>query len=383
MVKPFEFATAGRILFGEGRCQELPALLKSQGARPLLVTGKPSARTAHAAAILRDFQPIEFFLAGEPDLESVQRGAELARQQRCDCVVGFGGGSAIDGAKAIAALATNPGSVLDYLEVIGKAQPLTADPLPTIAVPTTAGTGAEVTRNAVLRSRQHGVKASLRHPLLLPRLAIVDPLLTADLPPALTANTGLDALTQLIEAFVCQRANALVDGLCREAIPLAARSLPRAFANGQDVGARSEMSLASLFGGLALANAGLGAVHGFAAPIGGMFDAPHGAVCAALLADVMELNVAVASEMKASDVLARYCEVARLLTGNADASALDGINFVRGLTRALTVAPLGVLGISARDLSTIAQRAGEASSMKANPVSLSQRQLVEVLERAL
>ena len=162
--------------------------------------------------------------------------------------------------------------------MIGKGQALASPSLPFIAVPTTAGTGAEVTRNAVLASPEHRVKASLRSPFMLARLAVVDPELTYDLPPAVTASTGLDALTQLIEPYVSSRANPMTDSLCVEGMRRAARSLPRVFADGRDAEARLDMSLASLFGGLALANAGLGAVHGFAAAIGGAFDAPHGAV---------------------------------------------------------------------------------------------------------
>ena len=210
-------------------------------------------------------------------------------EERCDTVIGFGGGAALDAAKAIAILMTNPGDVTDYLEIIGRGKTLTEPPVPCIAIPTTAGTGSEVTRNSVIASREERVKVSLRSPLMLPKVVVVDPELTYDLPPAITASTGVDALTQLIEPFVCSRANPLTDGLCQEGIERVARSLRRAFESAgrgeapADAAAREDMAVASLFGGLALANAGLGAVHGLAAPLGGMIGAPHGAVCAALL----------------------------------------------------------------------------------------------------
>ena len=231
-------------------------------------------------------------------------------------VIGLGGGSAIDTGKAIAALLTNPGDPLDYLEVIGRGQALQQTPLPYIAIPTTAGTGSEVTRNAVLASHEHHVKVSLRSPLMLPRVAIVDPELTYSLPPAITASTGLDALTQLIEPYTCNSPNPMIDAICREGMQRAARSLKRAYQNGSDAAAREDMSIAALFGGMALANAKLGAVHGFAGPLGGLFPAPHGMICARLLPFVVEANVR-ALQMREPDspVLKRYDEVAQLLTG--------------------------------------------------------------------
>ena len=284
------------------------------GRRALLVAGVSPALLGEAGldcALLA--------VEGEPTLELVRRGVALARAENCDLVIGFGGGSAIDAGKAIAALLANGGDPLDYLEVIGAGRSLLAPSAPFIAVPTTAGTGAEVTRNAVLASPEHRVKVSLRSPWMLPRLALVDPELTCRLPPAITASTGLDALTQLIEPYVSVRANPMTDLFCVEGMRRAARSLGRAFANGSDAEARADMSLASLLGGLALANAGLGVVHGFAAPIGGMFDAPHGAVCAALLPHGMEVNIrALRARAPGSEPLGRYRTVARLLTGNAE-----------------------------------------------------------------
>ena len=269
----FELATAARIIFGAGRIRELPAIVA--GRRTLLVTGRRGSPV-----------PIDAVhhvrVDGEPTIEDAQRAAAHAD---VEIVVAIGGGSALDLGKAAAALIANGGDPLRYLEVIGEGRPLERPSLPCVAIPTTAGTGSEVTRNAVLGSPTHGVKASLRSPHMLPAVALVDPELTYDLPPALTASTGLDALTQLIEPFVSARANAFVDAICRDAIPRVIAALPKAFAG--DRAARADMAYASLCGGLALANAGLGAVHGFAGPIGGRFPAPHGAICAVLLPHVV------------------------------------------------------------------------------------------------
>jgi alcohol dehydrogenase class IV len=226
------------------------------------------------------------------------------------------------------------------------------------------------------------VKVSLRSPMMLPAVALVDPDLTHGLPPELTASTGLDAITQLIEPFVSKRANPMTDALCREALPRAARSLKRAFENGGDASARSDMAMASLCGGLALANAGLGAVHGFAAPIGGMYSAPHGAVCAALLPEVVEMNIRAAQEQKALELLRRFNDVARLLTGVATARAADSLPWLRGLCRDLKVQRLGALGVQQSDFDVIAGKALESNSMKGNPVELTPAQLREILERA-
>ena len=273
----FEFATATRIVFGSGKLAEAGSIARGLGQRALLVTGADPARAARLGELLdkAGVEFVTFAVAGEPSVALAVAGAELARTGRCELVIACGGGSVIDAGKAIAALATNLGDPLDFLEVVGRGQPLRAAPLPFIAIPTTAGTGAEVTRNAVLAVPEQRVKVSLRSPLMLPRVALVDPELTLGLPPALTASTGLDALTQLLEPFVSGRANPFTDALCRDGLRRCARSLRRAFHDGQDAAAREDMALASLFGGLALANAGLGAVHGFAGPIGGMFPAPH------------------------------------------------------------------------------------------------------------
>jgi alcohol dehydrogenase class IV len=374
----FEFATAARIVFGPGTVREAPAAAAQMGRRALLVT----RRSADLKHIGLEGEP--FAIGGEPTVDRVRQGFEQARASQCDMVIAVGGGSAIDAGKAIAALLSNGGDPLDYLEVVGHGKPLTRLSAPFIAIPTTAGTGAEVTRNAVLASPEHRVKASLRSPHMLPALAVVDPELTLDLPPPLTAATGLDALTQLIEPYVSCRANPMTDLYCMEGMRLAGSALRRAWRDGQDLAARTGMSLASLLGGLALANAGLGAVHGFAAPLGGMFDAPHGALCAALLPQAMRVNIAAlrASPSHAGS-LARYTTVARILTGHAGASPEDGAAWVEALCRDLEIRPLRAYGVGPSAVPALVDGATHASSMQANPIVLTREQLEELLTSAI
>lgn len=361
----FEFATAQRIIFGRGVVRELGEVCAAFGRRALLVTGsRPQAVAGlvpHVAV-----QPIP----GEPTTADIEQGVELARQHGADVVVSIGGGSVVDAGKAIAAMATQPGELLRYLEVIGEGKALEAAPLPFIAVPTTAGTGAEATRNAVLASTEHRVKASLRHVSMLPRVALIDPELAVDVPPGVTAASGMDALTQCLEAYVCSRAQPMTDALCLDGIQRAVRSLERAFQDGHDLDAREDMALCALNSGIALANAGLGAVHGFAAPIGGMFHAPHGAVCAALLAPVWEANGRRAPQG------GKYDEVDAMLGG-------DAVAWLRALAERLGIPKLGAWGIQAGDLDEIARKAAAASSMKANPVALSHAEMVAILLAAL
>lgn len=382
----FEFATSGQILFGPGRLAEVGGQAVILGRKPLITCGLDRERVSTLLEILESegLDAAYYPVSGEPTVEIASGGARLAREHGCDLVIGFGGGSALDTAKAVAALATNPGDPLDYLEVVGRGMPLREQPLPVIAIPTTAGTGSEVTRNAVLGVPERQVKVSLRSPHLLPRLALVDPELTYSLPPEVTASTGLDALTQVIEPFVSNAANPLTDALCREGILRAAGSLLRAFQNGQDQQARSDMSMVSLFGGMALVNAKLGAVHGFAAPIGGLFPASHGAICAALLPHVMRVNIrALRQRDPRSAALERYAEVARLLTGEARASPEDGTDWVKDLCSALHVPPLAAYGLSPSDFTALVKKASQASSMKGNPIRLMEEELFDILSLAV
>ena len=382
----FEFTAPQRVIFGPGAIRQVGALAAGFGRRALAVTGRDVERAAPVLEQLRaqGVAATVFAVAGEPTVDGVGQGAAQAVQIAAELVVACGGGSPLDAAKAIAALATNGGQPLDYMEVVGRGQPLAKPSLPLIAIPTTAGTGSEVTRNAVLTSPEHGVKASMRSFSMVPRIAVVDPELTYGLPPAVTASTGLDALTQLVEPYVCNRTNPLVDALCREGFGRVARSLRRAWSHGRDAAAREDMALASLFGGFALANAGLGAVHGFSGVIGGMFRAPHGAVCAALLPHVMAVNRRALQERAPdSPLAARYEEVARLLTGNPAASAEDGVAWVARLARDLEVPSLAACGVKAEHVPLIVERAAVASGTKANPIELTRAELAEILRRAI
>jgi alcohol dehydrogenase class IV len=382
----FEFATARRVIFGPGTSRQAGALARQTGQRALVVTGRDTSRAQFLLDSLREngVNAAVFSVAGEPSIDIIRRGQELASREHCDLVVSLGGGSALDTGKAIAAMLTNPGDVLDYLEVIGGGKALVEPSAPFIAMPTTAGTGSEVTRNAVLASPEHRQKVSLRAPSMLPRMAIVDPDLTLGVPPAMTASTGLDALTQVIEPYVCGRANPMTDALCVEGMRRAARSLRIAFEDGRQAAAREDMAVASLFGGMALANAGLGAVHGFAGAIGGMFNAPHGAICAALLPRVMEANLrALRRREPGNDALRRYEEVGRLLTGKPAASADDGVEWVRQLVSDVRIPPLGRYGLAEADMAEVIEKGSKASSMKANPIVLTTEEQREILGRAI
>ena len=382
----FGFMTAATIVFGAGTLREAGDIARGLGERPLVVTGRTPDRAQPLFALLSEQgkEAITFAVAGEPEVETIRAGTAVARSERCDCVIGFGGGAALDTAKAIAVLLANDGDVLDYVEIVGAGRGLTAAPVPLMAIPTTAGTGSEVTRNSVLASPEHRVKVSLRSPLMLPAVALVDPELTYDLPPAITATTGLDALAQLIEPFVCTRANPLTDALCQEGITRVARSLRRAFGNGRDGAAREEMMVASLFGGMALTNAGLGAVHGLAGPLGGMVPAPHGAVCAALLPGVVAANLrALRDRAPESDALARYQRVAQILTNEAGATAADAVEWLRRVAIDLDIPRLRAYGLGPEHTAELVYKATRASSMRANPIVLTPAELTSIVESAL
>ena len=381
----FEFAAPTRIIFGEGRVADVPKLVSGMGSRALVVQG----RSGRAESLVRQLgeagiATTTIRVASEPTISLVEAGLARARTEQCDVVVALGGGSVIDAGKAISALLTNDAPVRDYLEVIGRARPLTNRAAPFIAIPTTAGTGAEVTRNAVLMAEEEQVKVSLRSPLMLPAVALIDPELTYSLPPSVTASTGLDALTQCIEPFVSPQANPLSDAVAREGMHRASGALLRAFRDGSDREARRNMAVASLCGGLALANAKLGAVHGFASPLCGMFPVPHGVVCARLLPLVTEVNVR-ALRVRAPNALAvaRYDDVARVVTGDAGARAEDAVAWLRDLVAELAVPGLASYGVRDADIPRVVAAARQASSMQGNPIVLTDAELHEALGVAI
>jgi alcohol dehydrogenase class IV len=375
----FELAAPSRIVFGAGVSTQVgPALIALGAKRVLLVTGQ-SSRHSEAIHGIANLSVVAYAIPGEPTLAMVNEGRALAVSEQCDAVVALGGGSAIDAGKAIAALAGNQGDLLDYMEIVGKAQPLPRPGLPCIALPTTAGTGAEVTKNSVISSPEAKVKASLRSPYLLPVLALVDPDLLDGLPSSVLATTGLDALSHLIESFVSIRANAFTLALAKEGMVRIARSLHPAFDQRLTAERREDLAIASLFGGLCLANSGLGAVHGFAAPLGGMWKAPHGAVCAALLPAVMRANIAaLAKRSLQSPSLSRYRELSDLLAHGGDSVA-----WTATLAKALGIPGLSALGVRSDDVPLLVEKAKIASSMRGNPIVLTDEELTTIVRESL
>jgi alcohol dehydrogenase class IV len=382
-MRPFEFATAGRILVGKGRAAELPEVLAGLGSRVLVCTGADPARHAGLLAGL-GLPAAQFSVGGEPTVDLARAGAAAAREHGADVVAAIGGGSVIDTGKAVAMLLGNGGDPLDYLEVVGSGRKMTKPSAPFVAVPTTAGTGAEVTANAVLAAPAHGLKASLRSPLMIPAVALVDPELTVSCPPPVTAASGMDALTQCLEPYVSVRATPLTDGLAREGLRRAATGLRAAFADGTDLAARTDMAMCSLLGGMALANAKLGAVHGLAGVIGGTAAVPHGVACAALLAPVIETNVRVLrSAPDGQPALDRFTEIAGMLTGNPAAAVEDGFAWIRDTVGLLEIPRLAAFGISLQDVDDVAAKAAGSSSMQGNPVVLSHDDLRTILLDAI
>ena len=383
LVMKFEFATASRIIFGQGTVKSVAPTCSERGSCALLVAGRNIERATPLLESLKKtgMKTFTFSVTGEPTIGLTIEGVELARQNACDVVVGMGGGSVIDTAKAIAALLANRVDIMDYLEVIGRGKPLSCPSAFCIAVPTTAGTGAEVTKNSVLTSPKHKVKVSLRSPTMLPDLAVVDPELTHSMPPSLTASTGLDAVTLIIESFVSLKSNPLTDTLCLEGLKRASRSLHRAFEDGRDAAAREDMAIVSLFGGLALANSKLGAIHGIAGPMGGMFPVPHGVICAHLLPHVMEVNVRALRRHASQQYLLRYDQVAQILTGKVKAMAEDGIAWAHELHDSFDIPALSNFGITEDHFPNLITSAKKASSMKGNPVDLTDEELTEILQK--
>ncbi|MDQ7992851.1 MAG: iron-containing alcohol dehydrogenase [Propionicimonas sp.] len=376
----FTFATAGRIVFGVGTVSQLPALVAEFGGRPFVCTGSNPRR--HGAVLDALPDAAVFPVPHEPTMETVREAAAAARVHGAQVVVGLGGGAALDAAKVVAALVTNGGDPLDYAEVVGDGRPLLERSLPVVAVPTTSGTGSEVTANGVVTSSEHRVKVSLRSASMLPAVALVDPELTLAVPAAVTAHAGLDALVQCIEPFVSPFATPIVDGFCREGIRRAARSLRRVYADGSDLAARTDMSLCSLLSGLALANGKLGAAHGLAGPLGGLLGAPHGAITAAVMVPVSRANLTeLAGQEDAGPALGRYAEVGELLTGVRDAEAL--LAWFAETAALLGVRGLSTLGMTEADVPGIALAASRASSTRGNPVRLPVARFEEIVRAAL
>ena len=378
MIAPFQLLLPGRILFGRGEAAKTAGLAAAFGPRVLLVHGRDAARAAWLRADLdRSGSKLRALTcATEPDLPMLEAALAQGRIFAPDVVIGLGGGAVLDLAKALAALIPATAAVEDHLEGVGQGLPLTQGPLPFIAVPTTSGTGAEATKNAVINVPAQRRKVSLRDDRMMARLAIVDPALTDSCPRGVTLASGLDALTQVIEPYLCNRANPGTDALARAAIPVALEALP-VLMQAEDAAARDAMAWVSLSGGIALANAGLGAVHGLAGVIGGMTGAAHGAICGTLLPFVIAANRAAAPP---GPVANRLAEVDAMLS--AAFGGGPGTGALHRWSRRNGLPGLSALGLDARDHASVAAAAVAASSMKANPVVLSEAALQAVLRAA-
>jgi alcohol dehydrogenase class IV len=382
----FEFSTSNRIIFGSGKLNTLRDLIREPNPRILVITGGQPHLSSRVSDILETSHHHYSVLRimNEPDITTIRQALKDTRQTSPDLVISIGGGSVIDTAKAIAALLTNPGDVIDYLEVVGHGKQLTKPSVPLIAIPTTAGTGSEVTKNVVLGIPEHGVKVSLRSPFLLPKVALVDPELLLSLPKDVTAFTGLDALTQLIEPYTCNAPNPLTDAICMEGMRHVAHSFRQAYDHGNDLQAREGMALGSLFSGLSLANARLGAVHGLAGVIGGEITAHHGLICARLLPFVMKVNLkTLENDYPGHPARYRYDTIARILCGDPGANASDGLGWINDICSKTNIPPLSDAGLSQNAFTHIIEKSMNSSSMKGNPIPLSGAKLRTILQEAL
>ena len=372
---PLVFLTASEIRFGRGKACEVAVTAKGFGQRAMLVTGATAAR---ADWLADQMAPVARFAVGrEPDIAMIEAGVAAARAAKVQVIVALGGGAVIDAGKAIAALVPAHLPMMDYLEVVGRGLPLEADPLPFIAVPTTAGTGAEVTKNAVIGVPSARRKVSLRDNRMLPDVAVIDPALTDGTPKSVTLASGLDAITQVIEPYLCTKANRLTDVLCRNAIPLGLAALVRLM-EAEDVGARDDLAWVSLCGGLALANAGLGAVHGLAGPIGGVAPAPHGAVCGVLLPPVLAANAQAATGVAA----ARISEVQTWISDAFGVETKQAMAALQNWSQHHGLPRLSQMGVREDELQSIAQTSLGSSSMRGNPVALTEGALTDILYAA-
>jgi alcohol dehydrogenase class IV len=379
----FEFATASQIIFGNGKIGQIGKFARREGSKALVVCGSSLDRYSSFILSLAD-HGIKYFsysVITEPTIDVVRTGIELCRFEGCNLVIGIGGGSVIDTGKAIALLSAQEGDVCDYLEVIGQGKEISTPGISMIAIPTTAGTGSEVTRNAVIGVEDHKLKVSLRSQYMLPKVALIDPELSISMPPEITASTGMDAITQLIEPYVSNQANPITDAFCQEGLEYAAASIREVYHDGLDLGARAKMSLASLYSGFALANAKLGAVHGFAGVLGGMYPTPHGEICASLLPAVLKVNIrALQKNNSKSEYLLRYEHIAQTLTGNVESNAEDTVEYIAQLKSDLQIPPLSQFGVLEVDYPEIIVKAASSSSMKGNPVLLTPDEMYTILE---
>lgn len=402
MVKPFRLARVPQIILRNGALADLPSIAASYGRNILLVTGAksffaaPGANNLPEKFLANGLTIFHVTVPGEPSPAAINEATARFREAVVDLVVSIGGGSVMDAGKAISAMLTAEGSVTDYLEVVGKhGHPGTK--VPFIAIPTTSGTGSEATKNAVISQvGKDGFKRSLRHENFVPDLALIDPELTLNCPPEITAAAGMDCFTQLAEAYLSTKANEFTDALALRGIEAISRSLVRSYTDGDDIDARSDMSFAALMSGICLANAGLGAVHGLAGTIGALHGIPHGVVCGTLMAAANKLNVrelrrlsqagSPTGEFSASGIsatLGKYATLGRIF---ADASGRNDdwyidffIDYLHAVTYRLSIPRLSSYGLEKEDLQEIVNQ----SDVKNNPVKLADDHLTEILNDRL
>ena len=382
----FNFYTPVEIFFGNGKLNQLGEIASRFGEKAIIsIRGdsvKSSGLLQQLKVILRQCKiSCAVFNApsSEPQIEDIDEGATFCRKEKPDFVIGIGGGSAIDTGKAISSLATNSGTIMNYLEGVGDGWQLENPSLPYIAIPTTGGTGTEATKNAVIASRKLNFKRSIRSPFLFPDVAIVDPLLTLSVPPQITAETGMDAMTQLIEAYVTKKRQPLINAIALEGIKIAGKKLRRAVQNGRDEQARQAMSFASLLSGISLANAGLGAAHGIAASLGAYLDIPHGRACSIALPKVMHLNLPACQE--------QYAEIGAVLGASEkfslDQKAVYAIEYMQQLSKDIGIPDrLKVSDLQKDELNQLVS-GSRGSSMKGNPIELSDDDIRNLLQSIL
>ncbi len=375
----FRFTSAADIRFGRGAALQAVPDLAQLGARVLLVHGATAQRVRwlEQALTAAGCDVSGYAIPGEPDIAMITSGVAAGRDRRAQAVIACGGGAVIDAGKAIAALVPARRPMLDHLEVVGQGLPLEADPLPFAAIPTTSGTGAEVTRNAVIAVPDARRKVSLRDVRMLARLAIIDPSLTDGCPRSITLASGLDALTQVIEPYLCTGANPMTDALCLSAIESGMRGLVTLMTR-EDADARDAMAWTSLCGGLTLANAGLGVVHGLAGPLGGLSGAAHGAICGALLPHGLAAN----ADHAAGETRHRIAQVCDSLARVLSTQPEHALAALEAWARDAGLPGLEAQGVSEAHRRDAATMAASSSSMKANPVSLDEAVLRDIMERA-
>ncbi len=395
MISPFSVGVLPRIVFGAGSLKQVPELLKTFGSRVLVVTGGRALRaTVQWQGLLdgmkgRGLSWEDMVVKEEPSPQLIDQAVRVYRHAGIEVVLGIGGGSVLDAAKAIAGLLPHGNSVMDHLEGVGPEIPYAGPSLPFIAVPTTAGTGSEATKNAVLSMHgPDGFKKSFRDDQLVAKYAVLDPDLLASCPPDLIAANGMDALTQLLESYVSTKANPLTDALALDGLAYVRDGLLDWHAgNPNAADGRAGMAYAALLSGITLAQVGLGVVHGLAAPLGAFFPIPHGVACGATVAVATEVNIrALEQRQPDSPALAKYARAGRLLRGKShiDDDGARGflVHLLKEWSASLAIPGLAAYGVEERDFPALVARC-RGNSMKTNPLILNDEEVGEILARCL